>query len=397
MKEIKLFETFAGIGSQYQALKNIAKTFDLNVVSLGAVEWYIDAIISYQIIHYGLKSPEKKLTTSQMSNILNKFVFSADSKKAIGHNYFNRISEKRLRAIFPYLKSFVHNFAHPLNGGGGSNFTDITQLENIPPDIDIFTYSFPCQDLSQQGKQLGLIKGSRSSLLFQVERILKNSSSLPKVLLLENVKALSHKKFSKEFNNWIKRLEQLGYQSSWKVLNAADYGSAQNRERLFMVSTLGDINKFKWPQQINTIQKNKMLENIIDNNKQDSSNKLNFILDLPKTPFVTNQNNQITKSKILEFTKFNSENFLYLAKGKGPTLTASGANSRLKFYFSNPEHIRYIDAIESYQYMGFDKKIALKVKNTNLISENKMIFTCGNSISVEVLEVLFKEIIKCLL
>lgn len=284
-----------------------------------------------------------------------------------------------------------------LIGGGGSNYTDITKLENIPHNIDIFTYSFPCQDLSQQGKQLGLIKGSRSSLLFQVERILKNCLSLPKVLLLENVKALSHKKFSKEFNNWINRLEKLGYHSTWKVLNSADYGSAQNRERLFMVSTLGDINKFQWPQKMNEVKKDKMLENIIDSTKYDPTRKLDFILDLPKTTFVTNPNNKITKAKILEFTKFNSENFLYLAKGKGPTLTASGANSRLKFYFDKLKHIRYIDAIESYQYMGFDKQIALKVQNTNLINQNKMIFTCGNSISVEVLEALFKEIIKCLL
>lgn len=119
MIEIKLFETFAGIGSQYQALKNIGKNLGMKIVSLGAVEWYIDAIVSYQIIHYGLKSPENKLTISQMTNILKEFSFSADSKKLVNENYFNRISEKRLRAIFPYLNAFVNNLSHRSNRGGG--------------------------------------------------------------------------------------------------------------------------------------------------------------------------------------------------------------------------------------------------------------------------------------
>ncbi|MFV9451387.1 DNA cytosine methyltransferase [Mycoplasma sp. 4463] len=126
--------------------------------------------------------------------------------------------------------------------------TDITVYNTLPKSIDIFTYSFPCQDLSQQGKQRGINENTRSGLLYEIERILKNNlDRLPKVLLLENVKALASSKFKNDFLKWIDALETLGYKSYWKVLNAVDSGSAQNRERVFMVSILDGkiLNSFK--------------------------------------------------------------------------------------------------------------------------------------------------------
>ncbi|MCU9937838.1 DNA cytosine methyltransferase [Mycoplasmopsis felis] len=78
------------------------------------------------------------------------------------------------------------------------------------------------------------------------------------------------------------------------------------------------------------------------------------------------------------------------------TLTASGANSRIKFYFGSADKVKEITPLESYLYMGFSKKDANKVINSGLINKSKMIFTCGNSISVEVLESLFESIIKCI-
>ncbi|VDR41939.1 CpG cytosine-specific DNA modification methyltransferase [Mycoplasmopsis caviae] len=258
----------------------------------------------------------------------------------------------------------------------------------LPKNIDILTYSFPCQDLSQQGKQRGLGKGTRSGLLFEIERILKsNIDRLPKVLVLENVKALSTRKFINDFNNWISVLDSIGYKTEWKVVNSIDFGSYQNRERVFAISTLGK-SLFKFPKPI---KNNKNLGDLITFDK--SAPTLDNLLKYNRTPFTRSSKN-ITKSRLLGYTNFNSEAYLYLPVGLGPTLTASGANSRLKFYFENENKIQSINSITAYQYMGFDKEDAVKVKETNLINENKMIFTCGNSISVEVLEAIFKEIIK---
>lgn len=108
-------------------------------------------------------------------------------------------------------------------------------------DIDLFTYSSPCQDISQAGKQMGLQEGSdtRSALLWRVAdavEVLK-----PKYLLQENVAALVSKKFMPDFQKWLDKLSSLGYVSRWARLNAKDYGVPQNRDRLFCLSMRRDV------------------------------------------------------------------------------------------------------------------------------------------------------------
>ena len=127
------------------------------------------------------------------------------------------------------------------------NYGDISKAEALDY-ADLWTYSFPCTDISLAGKQAGLTdetgKQTRSGLLFEVERLLKKSvedGNQPKYLLLENVKNLVGKKFKSEFDKWIKTLDSLGYNNYWKVLNAKDYGVPQNRERVFVVSIRKDV------------------------------------------------------------------------------------------------------------------------------------------------------------
>lgn len=98
-----------------------------------------------------------------------------------------------------------------------------------------------CQDISVAGNQGGIVKGqTRSGLLYECEKIIEYCR--PKYLLMENVKNLVGKKFKPQFNDWLEYLESLGYTNYWKVLNAKDFGIAQNRERVFVVSILGDEN-----------------------------------------------------------------------------------------------------------------------------------------------------------
>lgn len=113
----------------------------------------------------------------------------------------------------------------------------------------IMTYSFPCQDLSVAGKQKGMTKGSgtRSGLLWEVERLLNECSELPQVLLMENVPQVHSKANMPDFQKWIDFLESKGYSNYWQDLNAKDYGVAQNRLRTFMASLLGEWN-YKFPQ-----------------------------------------------------------------------------------------------------------------------------------------------------
>lgn len=133
------------------------------------------------------------------------------------------------------------------------NYGDIAKINwGGCPDFQLFTYSFPCQDISNAGKQAGFSEGSgsRSSLLWECKRAIE--AKRPQYLLLENVKALVQKKFMQEFQRWIDTLRKLGYDNYWQVLNAKDYGVAQNRERVFMVSILSHDNQgrrlYNFPQ-----------------------------------------------------------------------------------------------------------------------------------------------------
>lgn len=126
------------------------------------------------------------------------------------------------------------------------NYGDISQIDwDQVPDFDLFTYSSPCQDFSQTGKQRGGEKGTgtRSSLLWECERAI--SAKRPKYLLMENVAALVSQKFIKLFQSWMTVLEGYGYKNFAQVLNAKDYGVPQNRERIFLVSIRVD-NRAEW-------------------------------------------------------------------------------------------------------------------------------------------------------
>lgn len=209
--KIRIFEAFSGVGCQAMALKRITDNYEL--VGFSEIDKY--AIQSYKAIHGEVK-----------------------------------------------------------------NYGDITKMETIP-ECDIFTYSFPCQDLSLAGKQKGLGQGTRSGLVYEVLRLLRTTAGnfepnhrhiplhskthsmgytdyyqpipdktkLPKVLIMENVSALISATFVNQFNEIQLELEKLGYKNYNEVLNAKDYGIPQNRERIFMVSILGDYS-YTFPEPI---------------------------------------------------------------------------------------------------------------------------------------------------
>lgn len=144
------------------------------------------------------------------------------------------------------------------NAVHGTNFTtsDITQIHAEDLGIIetdkyeyIMTYSFPCTDLSKAGKQQGMSResGTRSGLLWEVERLLKETKELPQILLMENVPDVLSDKNKKDFFAWCSFLEDLGYTNKYSVLNAKDFGIPQNRERCFMLSWLAEDYYYDFP------------------------------------------------------------------------------------------------------------------------------------------------------
>lgn len=203
-KPIRLIELFAGIGSQAKALERLGVNFEHHKV----VEFDKYAIKSYNAIHG---------TNFKTSDI-------------------TKIHAKDLEI---------------------SNTDEFTYL---------LTYSFPCQDLSLAGKGKGMEKGSgtRSGLLWEVERILNECDELPQILLMENVPQVHGKKNMEHFKAWIEVLEKMGYSNYWQDLNAKNFGIPQNRNRCFMVSILGNY-KYEFPKPFELkLRLKDMLEDEVD-------------------------------------------------------------------------------------------------------------------------------------
>lgn len=136
--------------------------------------------------------------------------------------------------------------------GQTRNYGDISKVERLDY-ADLWTYGFPCQDISLAGRMDGIVKGqTRSGLLYEVQRLLavaETEGNLPKYLIMENVKNLTSSKFMTDFQGWLDWLEGIGYENYWKVLNSKDFGIPQHRERVFVVSIRKDLKQsFVFPE-----------------------------------------------------------------------------------------------------------------------------------------------------
>ena len=165
-------------------------------------------------------------------------------------------------------------------------------------EVDLFTYSSPCQDISQAGKQMGLQEGSdtRSALLWRVADAVEVLR--PKYLLQENVAALVSQKFMPDFQKWLDKLSSLGYVSRWARLNAKNYGVPQNRDRVFCISMRRDVAfdyRFPEPFELKTRLEDVLEEEVSDRyflkddavskflKANDSDNALFVQFDVPPT------------------------------------------------------------------------------------------------------------------
>jgi DNA-cytosine methyltransferase len=250
--------------------------------------------------------------------------------------------------------------------GDTKNYGDISKIDKLP-DCDLFTYSFPCQDISLAGSQKGLSDGSntRSSLLWECRRLIEISK--PKYLLLENVKNLVGKKNKADFDKWCEYLEGLGYKNYWKVLNARDYGIPQNRERVFMVSILGN-EEFKFPDPIPLTTKIKdLLEVNVDKKYYLTNNGITYMLK--------RQKHLVDREAIPTLT-------CELTHGYGGLFCPSWTVLIDEFRVPTPR--------EAFRFMGVSDSDIDKIEATG-ISRNAKYRLSGNSIVVNVLEAIFKE------
>lgn len=160
------------------------------------------------------------------------------------------------------------------------NLGDMTKIDwSKVDDFDLLFYSTPCTDFSNAGKQAGGEEGSgtRSSILWWTRYAILEKK--PKYLIMENVKALVSGKFITLFRKWLDELTSYGYTNFCQVLNAKDYGIPQNRERIFVVSILGDAwFSFPQPQELKLRLKD-MLEDKVDEKYYLPQDKVNQFIE----------------------------------------------------------------------------------------------------------------------
>lgn len=336
---------------------------------------------------------------------------------------------KRLNVDFEHYRvcEFDKYAINSYNAVHGTNFekSDITQLKSSDlgiVDTDkycyIMTYSFPCQDLSLAGKGNGMAKGSgtRSGLLWEVERLLNECEELPQVLLMENVTQVHGKKNIEHFNEWIDFLESKGYSNYWQDLNAKNYGIPQNRDRTFMVSVLGEYT-YEFPKQIPLVLRLKnMLQNDVDEKFylcDDTVNKL-FTTTFIQASFKRRvmQESGICKTLLardykdptcVQVGKLSGGKWdkmhdisrrVYSGDGCSPTIhTCGGGNLEPKIVepLAYNVRIRKLTPLECWRLMGFDDEDFYKAEKLN--SNSQLYKQAGNSIVVDVLYYIFRQMI----
>jgi len=153
-------------------------------------------------------------------------------------------------------KVYAHNFGIKPSG-------DITKISaDEIPDHEMLCAGFPCQPFSIIGNRMGF-DDIRGTLFFEIDRILQVKK--PPLLVLENVKQLATHDGKRTIGRILERLEILGYKTSWKVLNALDYGLPQKRERTIIVGFLNHQAEFNWPEKIPDYAPLKsILETVVD-------------------------------------------------------------------------------------------------------------------------------------
>lgn len=367
----------------------------------------------------GIGSPEKALTN-------------------IGVDYeLVGFSEIDKYAIKSYCS--IHSVEENLNLG------DITKIDidNLL-SFDLVTHGSPCQDYSLAGKQQGGDKdsGTRSSLMWNTVEIIARKK--PKYVIWENVKNVLSKKHKHNFDKYIDELEKLGYNNYYKVLNAKNFGIPQHRERIFVVSIRKDIDKgFDFPEEKELkLRLRNMLEESVDEkyylkdtkdffikNSFDMESKGNgfrfsphvkenanvaccittragarmddnFIIDIEsdkeKFEFST-KNDEIKLTRLggvfdTEKSKHQAGS-VWDSEGLCPTLDTMQGGWRQPCIIPSQFKIRKLTPKECWRLMGFDDKdiekcIKAKISNTQLYKQ------AGNSIVVDILEEIFKELLK---
>ena len=413
-KPVKLIELFSGYGSQSLALDYLGADYE----SFRICEWSLPSCIAYKAIHskdqndYG-----KGLTKEQIVRFLVSRGCSLDWNTPAKKDQLNRKPIEWLKLAYNSIIA-THNLVD-ISKAKGADFA-MRERERVQV---VMTYSFPCQDLSLAGQMQGMDEGSgtRSSLLWQVSRILKEMSELnqlPDCLVMENVVQVDSHKNANNIGKWQDTLSKLGYKSYIKHLKATDFGIPQNRNRCFMVSVLGDYSyQFPTPKRLEAKLKDFLVEEA-DEKYYLTSNEIKYILAPQKTfnkcPKINREiaatihsDTSIQRAQFDNYVQTSDKKkddevsyhyeFGEMQKSKNAQTIQALYSSSYSFKHGpvvgiNVKRLRRLVPLECWRLMGvkdsdFDKA-------NKLLNDNTLYHLAGDSIVVPVLMALFGQMLN---
>ena len=373
VRALRVFEAFAGIGAQSAALKRLGAKYRV----VGTCEWLVDAVICYDAIHHYGEDFEASYGAipdyQKQIEYLSQFEFSRDSVKPTKLNSLGQDVIEQL-----YIANKRNN-----------NYGSINHLTGkVMPNCDLLIYSFPCQDLSTGGNCKGMKKdsGTRSSLLWEIARVLRELhalNKLPRYLLMENVKTILSDRYKEDLTEFLKFLESIGYKNDDPtILNAKDFGIPQDRVRAFIASTLSS-KPLKISKSIKTAEKTEALD-AMKFLRLDYGNEVlrveADIAQLNKTP-----SRQVMWE--LNGMAANSDTIIR-------TITCNMDRTRTAalFYYAGAKGNSYrrLTIREAFLFMGFTEEEYERTTHLEF-TYRRMNRLIGNSIVVDVLAAIFRE------
>lgn len=399
---LNVVEAFSGIGAQAKALEYL--NVEYNIIS--TIEWDIYAFYAYDIIHNGNQdlSIYDALSKNEIIEFLRKFTLSSDGKKPLSLRTLEGMSLDTLKRVYCALER-THNLV---------SITDV-KADDLPNNIDVFTYSFPCQDLSICGAWHNNYSGiarnanNRSGMLWEVERILKefetSKKKMPKFLLMENVSNILSPRHIDNFNEWINYLNVIGYENKIYTLNARNFGIPQNRKRTFMISVYVGKNKQLRKRVSRYFEKNDLEKVHLMQKELKDFLRINYsIADYKREADQCTPNDTPSRRKIyLDNDKlYHSNEFKDVIK----TITTKQDRNPNSGVIDYPNEIegkssfRYLTPRECFLLMGFEEEDFSNLIKNNFLNNGRQFYgneklfkLAGNSIVVNVLVEIFSQII----
>lgn len=374
---LKLATLFSGIGAIEQALKIMN----------------IDYEIKFACDNGERELPLKK---EEIDKIIEKM--SESQKKEYIDNLYNKTGKENLMQ-----KSYMLNY----NINEEDFYQDVRFLSGkiFKGQIDLLVGGSPCQSFSVNGKRGGF-EDTRGTLFYEYARIIQEVQ--PKVFIYENVRGLTT---HDNGNTWQKMqkvfTETLHYKiSEPKVLNAADYGIPQNRRRLFVIGIREDLKTadFIYPKEIGSDNLKYFMQDFLEDNCKYDDKEINFTyskkdgsIKLKKVPGIVDKKYILTP-KVRDYVlKAGTKNFktstqtdMKIARTLLRTMTQhhrAGVDNYITVYEDeNEKKIRSLTERECLRLMGFPDTFKI------VVSTQQMLKQAGNSIVVDVMMAILKEI-----